>query len=329
MRSFGGPGIGPGEFERIGSLFRWRDTIHATDLSRFRSSVFDTTGKLLASFSTRHANGSVLAPIAGGPRGWYFLDDSLFSRYGGDVPGTITQNTNLIVRLDPRLIASAMQSRAATDSLPTPVVRYLGSRIFWRLGSEGGSERFALGNSPFFEPSKSFAVDGRGRVYLSAGWPYRIDVHDENGNLIRRISRAHDSVPVTNAMVEEVLRRANAHYDTAGGGASMRESYRTRAEFPRIGFVPVTGTLRVSPDGWLWVRRLDVDPDPVSFQWTTGVAPRPTCWDVFDPEGRFQHMVQLPARFTAYDVRRDEVTGVQRDELDVQYVVRWRVAGSG
>jgi hypothetical protein len=324
IRTFGGRGIGPGEFERgIASLFRWRDTIHAADIGRFSHSLFDTTGILLASFSTRLPNGSVLLPVAGGPRGWYFTDDSLFSRQGRDVPGTMTQASYLIVRLDPRLIAAATHSRVAADSLIAPVVRYPAGRVFWRLGSEGGPERFPLGNTPFFEPARSRAVDARGFVYVAAGWPYRIDVYDPTGALVRRMSRAHDSIPVADAMIDEILRRARAHYDTARAGNHMLESYEARAGFPRIGFVPVTGTLRVSPDGWLWVRRLDVDPDRVASEWTTGAPPRSSYWDVFDPDGHFQHTVRFPPRFTLYDVRPSEVIGVQRDELDVQYVVRY------
>jgi hypothetical protein len=44
---------------------------------------------------------------------------------------------------------------------------------------------------------------------------------------------------------------------------------------------------------------------------------------VFDPGGRFQMMVRLPPRFSLYRVLSDAVIGVERDELDVQYIVRY------
>lgn len=90
-----------------------------------------------------------------------------------------------------------------------------------------------------------------------------------------------------------------------------------------VGFVPVTGTVRVSPEGWIWVRRLDVEPDPANLEWSNDSVPRPTYWDVFDPDGAFRMIVRLPPRFSLYRVLSDAVVGVERDELDVQYIVRY------
>jgi hypothetical protein len=50
-------------------------------------------------------------------------------------------------------------------------------------------------------------------------------------------------------------------------------------------------------------------------------------WDVFDGEGRYLGVVPMPPRFTPRVFLGDKIYGVQRDEVDVQYVVRVRVVG--
>jgi hypothetical protein len=50
-------------------------------------------------------------------------------------------------------------------------------------------------------------------------------------------------------------------------------------------------------------------------------------WDVFDDQGRYLGVLAMPLRFQPVEFRGDEIYGVQRDELDVQYVVKLRVGG--
>lgn len=44
-------------------------------------------------------------------------------------------------------------------------------------------------------------------------------------------------------------------------------------------------------------------------------------WELYDPEGRYLGVVTLPDRFTPLNAEGDELYGVWRDELDVQYVM--------
>ena len=50
-------------------------------------------------------------------------------------------------------------------------------------------------------------------------------------------------------------------------------------------------------------------------------------WDVFDAQGRYLGVVEMPQGFTPRLFRGDKIYGVWRDELDVQYVVRLRIVG--
>jgi hypothetical protein len=52
-------------------------------------------------------------------------------------------------------------------------------------------------------------------------------------------------------------------------------------------------------------------------------------WDVFDAEGRYLGVVNMPLRFQPVRFLGNVIYGIQRDELDVQYVVKLQVVGSG
>jgi hypothetical protein len=45
-------------------------------------------------------------------------------------------------------------------------------------------------------------------------------------------------------------------------------------------------------------------------------------WDVFDAEGRYLGVVSMPLRFQPVRFLGNNIYGIQRDELDVQYVVK-------
>jgi hypothetical protein len=296
--------------------------------SNAQATFFDTSGVHVLSYQNILPDGSRIRLLAGGARGWFAADDSLFSRRAQQRLGQATQTAVAIKRINPAWIQTAVVSRSAADSLLTPIVTYRGPRIFGMLGSEGGSEQFVLGNPPFFEPSPSYAIDDRDHVYLAPGWPYVVDVYDLNGALIRRITRAHDSLPVTDDLKAEVLRRARTFYDsTSQQRGATYHTYSERAKMPVVGFLPVIRSILASSEGWIWVRRMDTHDDPAALESPGSQAPRSTAWDIFEPTGRFWATVRLPPRFSPFVVFPDAVVGVQRDELDIEYIVRYDLIG--
>ncbi len=56
--------------------------------------------------------------------------------------------------------------------------------------------------------------------------------------------------------------------------------------------------------------------------WKNGAA---SGWDVFDRAGRYLGVVNMPPRFQPRLFHEDEIYGVWRDDIDVQYVVRRHV----
>ena len=133
-------------------------------------------------------------------------------------------------------------------------------------------------------------------------------------------------IATTDAHVDELLKHVNAHYDTIGTREmNLRRRYQKQATFPRIGFLPVTGRMLTDDHGTVWIQRVDIVANPVEVEWSRGPA-RPTYWDVFDSTGTFQHIVRLPPRFALRAVRDSIAIGVGRDELDVQYIVGYRIS---
>ncbi len=86
------------------------------------------------------------------------------------------------------------------------------------------------------------------------------------------------------------------------------------------------------PEGTIWVQGVQT-PETVEDQGGTfdfQDMGGPT-WDVFDADGRFLGTVGMPDRFTPFFFAREPANvlyGIQRDELDVQYVARL-VVGAG
>jgi hypothetical protein len=86
--------------------------------------------------------------------------------------------------------------------------------------------------------------------------------------------------------------------------------------------------VRAGPNGTLWVQRIRTASDVAAaggeFQaQDLGAA----IWDLFDEEGQSMGPIRLPDRFQPMLIRGHFVYGVERDDFDVQYVVRLRVEG--
>ena len=79
--------------------------------------------------------------------------------------------------------------------------------------------------------------------------------------------------------------------------------------------MPVFGRMLVDAAGHLWVQ-----------DYAAEYLERPIDWSVFDPDGRLIARVTVPVRFRITQIGEDWVLGVQRDEMDVQYVRVHRLA---
>jgi hypothetical protein len=158
---------------------------------------------------------------------------------------------------------------------------------------------------------------------VSAGYPYQIDVYDEEGRFARRVTRAFRARPVTDSDVSEYLSRLNQAGPRRVSESRLR-SVRANAALNRAEYFGATRALIASKEGSIWIERPDTKFDLGDDASIPGFEPGPRYWDTFDAEGRYQFTVRLPDRFTARWIGEHSVAGVQRDANDVEYVVRYR-----
>lgn len=328
LREFGGRGDGPGEFISLDVLHTTDEGIAVIDWQAGgRVGQFDAEGRLLDSWSSTRPDGSRLQVSHWTPRGWLAIDATTPDRRPLP-PGTPDTTWRAFQYLD--------DDRELVDEprfdLP-PSVLY---------ASDGESGR----DWGLFGHQSPNAVDGSGRLYQAHGGDYRIEVFSPEGELVRRIERPFDPIPLGADDVEAHLAVAEPHMRAQAEAMGVSptaqverysERFEQQARLPMPDHRGVTGRLLVDHAGGFWIERLDhIDP---AWQWFERMFRMPVgdspiehgppdfanLWEVFDADGRFLGAVELPVRFEAHVVDGLRVTGVERDELDVEYVVSYRV----
>lgn len=135
---------------------------------------------------------------------------------------------------------------------------------------------------------------------------YRLMELSHAGDTLRSITREFTPLPVTDA--DRELARENLEWFTRQGGRiDLSRLPRTK---------PATRSFVQADDGHLWVEQ------------ETTIEDAGRVYDLFDPEGRFLGTMRLPFPLASAPfpiIRGDQLYGVTRDELGVQYVVRARV----
>jgi hypothetical protein len=325
LREFGGRGQGPGEFVRIDELKLTGDGVAVIDWQRGgRATLFDTEGRLQESWAFTTPDGTRRpTPRHWTPQGWLGLlleRDRTFE----PTPGEVMTTRQLVHRLD-----------ADGDGDGDPVLALPPRQLY-------PSPEVHAWDWPLFEPDTETTVDGVGRLFVSSGAPYRVDVYSPEGEHLRSVRRPYDSIPQGPDDVEAHLDLARDYFlgDAFEGGTdrgrqefeNYRDRVRRQATFPMHGYRAPIRSLLVSADGSFWVERIDHRPPAmVEFEWMFSHVlaelglDEPTLWDLFDPEGRFLGQVELPGRFQPHQVEGNTVLGVERDDLAVEYVVRYAV----
>lgn len=179
-------------------------------------------------------------------------------------------------------------------SFPDPPI------VTWRRAGGGVTLRSAL---PFW-PTGSFVQTGSGDLWISdGGGPYAFRHESLAGDTLMLVERAYDPVPVDDTTWQAATRRE---------GFVADEPYDVD-RIPRV--YPPFDRLQPAADGSIWI-----------FRTVEGGA---TSLDVFASDGRYLGAPVLPAdfdRMRIHAITGDHIYAVAADELDVQYVVRLRIA---
>jgi hypothetical protein len=217
LRSFGGKGQGPGEFQNIIDMdFLPDDRILFLDTAVRRTSLFDPQGKFMRSHQWRGFHMDIL--LAG--EGYYIVDETVFMqppRY-------------MVKKID--LDGGEMLSFGEFTPLGIKIVRE-------------GETTYSIVVPDL--PSSKFAADPRrGRLYHCLNSEFLIDAFDAQGHLFRRIERPYTPVPFTKEDAERFYDSHDRNQDKVYGKLARQ------VDLPSV--KTVTDYMLVDDAGNLWIQ---------------------------------------------------------------------------
>jgi hypothetical protein len=308
-RTIGGPGGGPGEIgiaTQATMLIAPGDTIVMVDLGNQRVNLYLLDGTFARSFPVDLA--------AGFPFRWERAADGRvvvqFRKldFAGSGAGADTTDVIAVQHLDGTVGDTLMRVPSGKT------IQFSGGLPEWN----------------FFVPEPMWALWGE-RILHAVNDSYRIGVHGPGARLERVIEKPFTLLPVTDADKEPFKRALRkAILDQGAPPQIATQLVDTRLHFaPNY---PAFTQMLAGPFGTIMVQQIDPlanlsEEERENFDFTSaGGSPR---WDVFDDQGRYLGVMMMPEDFQPIRFRGNEIYGVQRDELDVQYVVKLRVTAKG
>jgi hypothetical protein len=305
LRTIGRPGSGPGELSQQAPFVFADDEggLIVPDMGNQRVSRYGPGGDPAGSFPIQMQSGV--------PTRW-MLDRSgrLMAQLRGlDIPGMAALSEG-----DPIVVYDT--TGAVTD---TVAILPKGQML------EGMTEeRLSI---TLFAPEPVWDLAPDGSVVYAMNDQYRILVNGPDGSLRRIVTREVPRKPVEETDRNAILRLMREQYEQFGVPPAQAEQIMAG-----IGFAPnypAFGQLLVGPGETLWVQRIrsardmaDAAGEMAEFDPQDLASPE---WEILDAEGRYLGVVTLPEGFNPLRVMGDDLFGVWRDELDVQYVMRVRV----
>lgn len=273
--SVGREGAGPGEFQTVSGLHRYRgDSILVWDRRQGRATVLDPSGEYARVITPRtNATSSQLAGVL--PDG-SFVVASVWR--GAIAEGERIEAELPLVRYD------------STGMLLDSIARYPYTTLV-RVG-------FAI--APLWFGASTDAVLRHGRLYVATGRRPEVEVLSPEGELLR-VTRWREE---PEAITEEAIRDWEARQLEA---SEPEERPATRRFHETLRYAPMNAFNRgilVDAEGNLWV-----EPAPGPYD------EPPLPWMVFDPRGRWLGPVSFPPGFRVLDIGSEEVLGLVFDDL--------------
>jgi hypothetical protein len=305
VREMGGAGAGPGELSNfaVAVLLARADTVVVADPGNRRFTMFAPGGEPAGDFPMPFPAGTL-------PQRFAMLPDEHILEMAR------TESTPDRPELRDDVFVRVARNGAIVDTIhrmPTSrTVRF-----------EGAVMRFSA-----YDPEPHWALDRQGYLYTAMTGEYRIEIRSSDGTLRSVVMREHDEQPITEADQRaflQMLRRTltDQHVDPV-----LIEQMVSRMNFAAS--YPAFSLFQPGPRNTLWVQRIrtasDAEREGASFE-ASNLGD--TAFDVFDAQGRFLSVVQLPERFVPLTYLGDRFYGMWRDELDIQYVMVVEVAWGG
>jgi hypothetical protein len=285
VRAFGASGEGPGEFRLMRSVGVLSDSTWVYDLQLNRLTVIDPSS-LGFRVSPLEAQRLGLGAAGTLPDGsMIFASDMTFGSGPEPPPAGMQRGNAAYVHVTP-----------SGETIDTVLIA-AGADVFVRFGAD-----FIEAIRPLFGRTASHALRGDRLLYGDQEL-YEIRVYARDGTLLEILRRSGLDLAVTDsdraAALDEMLGDV-----TEDRRPAIRARY---ADMETPATRPAFTTFLTDPLDHLWVQ-----------DFVQGLTA--TTWSVFSPDGVWLGEVTFPERFQPTQILEDEVLGVWRDELDVEYV---------
>jgi hypothetical protein len=306
LRTVGTSGSGPREFGSYIIVARATgDTLFVMDWSNMQAHWLAPDGTWLGSWKTTPADGWRLG-------GW----DSSAS---GRIVTTMTP-----LRLPDSPVA---------DTMDVVLVRDVHGTVLDTLAlvPTSGVFRFA-GEDPewhLWAGYPDYDLTWHGGIVTGRSDLYRLHWYDDEGALERIVSLHRERSPITDQDRTRFMDRLERVLTEAGRPAAQIALFKSAVSFEDL--YPAWRRFICGVGGTLWVQRQRpvsaLSDEELEEFLDLGRPPATPYWDVFDPEGRYLGVMDMPTSDRAFYFAGDRVYGVWEDELDVQYIVAWRIEG--
>lgn len=310
--SLGRKGEGPGEFEQLPSgLGFFGDSLWVWDHYARRVSYFDLERKFLGSVSLRVDPGSMWGSL---PQSVPLRDGTFIvigsTSFEAIARGPLTETPFVRMDADGRTSARVWeQPREPHD-------------VFWILTDRGGSVR----GQPF-EDSYLLAFGQRGllvverRAWTGEGEPaIRVTGIGFDGDTTFRVAVPYNPVPLARERIDSVV-HAWVEEEPDDPGAFTPSEAQIREALYQPSYLPAVDHLLEADDGTIWLRRFD------RVQLETGE--QMIEWWVLDSAATPLARALTPVGLDVRLITSDMVWGIERDELDIEYIVRCRLTKDG
>jgi hypothetical protein len=214
---------------------------------------------------------------------------------------------------------------ALTDSSDAIAVRNSDGTIGDTLLTVPSGRSFEFGGQrpevTLFAAEPAWALYGDGVLY-GVSDAYRFGMYSAEGALRRVVEKPFTAQPITDGDQRRMLDAFEKLWKQFGltqdQVAQAREVIKFAAQYPAY------LQLLEGVDGSIWVQgaqSASALPPEMQDSYNPQLDLGSRDWDVFDADGRYLGVVSMPLRFQPVRFVGDKIYGIQRDELDVQYIV--------
>jgi hypothetical protein len=299
-KTFGKRGAGPSELSALAvDILYTRGQLAIIDAMNQRISLFTIDGSFVHSRPIMFAQGMPTSWTVGGGRLIYLarpMPGPMAAQMGG-----ITKHT--IFAVDPRNTTSP-DTLLRIDMPPDNEVSMAGNAIKMKLNMR--------------VPQLQLAGDGAARVLLAASDTYHIRVLSADGRTTSTLGRTVTRHRYTSAELARFKQQAdstmNEAFKSGAAAAGAGGGPRPEIEYILPEYAPAIGGM-IAGDRFVLVSRgVEIEPS------------RRVDWDVLGYDGKFLGTLRLPPRFTPRALSGDRLLGIEKDDLDVESLVAYRIA---